>query len=400
MFRVVFCLLIVLSPMLSHAKQKICLNMIVKNESEVIQRCLDSVKPYIDYWVIVDTGSSDGTQKIIKKHMKGIPGKLYERPWKNWGETRTEALKLAQEKGTGDYILFMDADDILEFQGTDEKTKGFGPLTEDIYTMWRGSASFSYLKPQLAKRNLPLKWVGVTHEYLDCNIPHSIANLDTVKYVTLDGGATWKDLKAKFLKNVDLLEAGIKKEPDNARYAFYLAESYRDAGEKGKALEWYQRRIKMGGWAEELFCSYLQTGHMLNDLGLPASVVAEAYKMALFYRPHRAEPTYFLADLYLNQYRHQEAYDLIKEHEQIPQPLNKDSLFNLDWITDYGFKFQLSICAYYIGRFEEAIVLCDELLKNPALPANWRKQTEANKQFHLAKLLERKKNPDAATAKK
>src|ERR1700733_3920461 len=51
-------------------KQKICLNMIVKDESRIIKRCLDSVKPFIDYWVIVDTGSKDGTQKIIKKHMK------------------------------------------------------------------------------------------------------------------------------------------------------------------------------------------------------------------------------------------------------------------------------------------------------------------------------------------
>src|SRR5580704_1601575 len=56
----------------------ICLNMIVKNESRVIQRCLDSVKHIIDYWVIVDTGSTDGTQNVIKDFMKDIPGDLYE----------------------------------------------------------------------------------------------------------------------------------------------------------------------------------------------------------------------------------------------------------------------------------------------------------------------------------
>jgi cellulose synthase/poly-beta-1,6-N-acetylglucosamine synthase-like glycosyltransferase len=88
------------------AKQTICLNMIVKDEKDVIQRCLDSVIPVIDYWVIVDTGSTDGTQEIIKNHMKNIPGELFERPWKNWGATRTEALRLAQEHGQGDYLLF------------------------------------------------------------------------------------------------------------------------------------------------------------------------------------------------------------------------------------------------------------------------------------------------------
>ena len=76
--------------------------MIVKNEKDVIVRCLESVKPVIDYWVIVDTGSTDGTQKIIKKELKDIPGELYERPWKNFGENRSEAFNLA--KGKGDFI--------------------------------------------------------------------------------------------------------------------------------------------------------------------------------------------------------------------------------------------------------------------------------------------------------
>ena len=62
----------------------LCLNMIVKNESHVIKRCLDSVKPIIDYWVIFDTGSTDGTQRIIQEVLKDIPGQLHERPWVNF----------------------------------------------------------------------------------------------------------------------------------------------------------------------------------------------------------------------------------------------------------------------------------------------------------------------------
>lgn len=62
-------------------KPTICLNMIVKNESAIIEKCLASAKPFIDYWVIVDTGSNDGTQQIIQKFMKDIPGELHEKPW-------------------------------------------------------------------------------------------------------------------------------------------------------------------------------------------------------------------------------------------------------------------------------------------------------------------------------
>ena len=74
----------------------ICLNMIIKNEAPVIRRCLDSVKPFIDSWVIVDTGSSDDTQQIVRDTMAGLPGELHERPWKNFGHNRNEALELAR----------------------------------------------------------------------------------------------------------------------------------------------------------------------------------------------------------------------------------------------------------------------------------------------------------------
>ena len=77
-------------------RSSLCLNMIVKNEAHVIRRCLDSVRPFIDRWVIVDTGSTDGTQEIIRTHMRDLPGELHERPWRDFGTNRSEALALAR----------------------------------------------------------------------------------------------------------------------------------------------------------------------------------------------------------------------------------------------------------------------------------------------------------------
>ena len=146
----------------------------------------------------------------------------------------------------------MDADDVLKF----DKDIVFPELTKDLYNMWRGIEGFTYIKPQLVKAKLPWKWVGVTHEYLGCDKAYSSDTLTSVKYVSCDGGASSKD-PLKFLRNVKLLKEGLEQEPNNERYVFYLAESYRDAGE-GQALEWYQKRIDMGGWAEEVFWSKLQ----------------------------------------------------------------------------------------------------------------------------------------------
>lgn len=375
----IFCLL--LCALWVWGNQTLCLNMIVKNEAPIICRCLDSVKDLIDYWVIVDTGSTDGTQDVIREHMKGIPGELHERPWKNWGATRSEAFELA--KGKGDYILFMDADDILEFE------EGFelGELTKDLYTMWRGNNSFSYLKPQIAKGDLPWKWVGVTHEYLACDQTYSEEIFEGVHYTTIDDGATRKSGVEKFLKNVKLLEEGLKEEPDNSRYMFYLAESYRDCAEKGKALEWYQKRVARGGWDEEVFCSKLQIGHCLRDLGLPANIVIEAYKDAFGFRPHRIEPIYYMAEVYNRQKNYAKAYEILKIADFLPNPEKKDVLFNEDWIRKYGILFQLSICAYYVDHYEEALKACDQLLAVDELPDDWRKLAEANRKFPLEKMV-------------
>lgn len=368
------------TPEFQEKRQKICLNMIVKDESDVIRRCLNSVMPIIDYWVIVDTGSTDGTQKIIKKHLKNIPGELYERPWRNFEANRNEALALA--KGKGDYILFMDADDILEF----ENEPHIPFLTQDLYTMWRGTKDFSYIKTQIVKGDMPWKWVGVTHEYLDCERPYTTDHLQKVKYITSQEGASAKDPKKKFMKNVALLEDGLKKEPFNNRYAFYLAESYRDAGEKGKALECYQKRIAMGGWDEEIFWSKFMVGQLLSELELPPAVVIESLLQAHAYRPHRAEPIYYLVTLLNNQGNYAKAYEILKAREYIPKPNKKDFLFNMDWIEEYGLLFQLSICSYYVGHFQESLEACDKLLTIPHLPNSWREQTKINRTYSVARL--------------
>ena len=76
----------------------VCLNMIVKNEASVIRRCLASVRPIIDHWVIVDTGSTDGTQSIIREYLRDVPGELHERPWRDFASNRSEALQLARDR--------------------------------------------------------------------------------------------------------------------------------------------------------------------------------------------------------------------------------------------------------------------------------------------------------------
>lgn len=137
----------------------ICLNMIVKNETRVILRCLDSVLPYIQAWAILDTGSTDGTQDLIRQHLGHLPGMLSEAPWTNFGETRTQALQCVGD--LADYILIMDADDIFQCPAG----FAFPPLTADAYSLeLLAGGTCSFRRTCLVKAGLPWHYVGVLHE--------------------------------------------------------------------------------------------------------------------------------------------------------------------------------------------------------------------------------------------
>ncbi len=360
-------------------KKTVCLNMIVKNETKVIKRCLSSVKPFIDYWVIVDTGSTDGTQQMIKQFMKDMPGELYERAWINFAHNRNEALELAKNKG--DYILFIDADEVLAI---DEDFK-MPALDKDFYYIMTDYSGMIYARIQLIQSSLDWKWIGVVHETLDSTLANTNGVLDGIRNIVHTDGARSEDPK-KYQKDAEVLEMALKEEPDNSRYIFYLAQSYKDAGACAKALENYEKRVKMGGWDQEVFWSMLQVGLMQDALNMAPEIVMKSLYHAYHYRPTRAEPLYHLA----NYYRQKENYALGYLIATIGQniPLSKDILFVDKWIYDYGLLLELSICAYWIGKYEECYQISQKLLNNTQLPLNVRACVEKNLSFAQTKLIE------------
>ena len=364
-------------------KKKICLNMIVKNEKPVITRCLASVKPIIDYWVIVDTGSTDGTQDVIREFMKDVPGELYERPWKNFEHNRNEALELA--KGKGDYFFIMDADDHLEF----DPAFKLPAMNAGSYRMWIKYGGTTYQRHQVISASLPWKWIGVLHEVLNCDAQYSSEMMEGVTIVVGTDGARSRDPQ-KYAKDAAVLEEALQKEPENTRYMFYLAQSYRDAGMYEKSIEWYLKRIAKGGWDEEVYWSMIQIGIMEQVLNRPDDVVLDSFLNAYRRRPHRPEAVMHLAEIYRKQNRYDMAYTLIKLWQIMPKPPAPDVLFVQQWMYDYGLLFEFSISSYYVGQYQESLNACDKLLSMKDLPQGLRDQTVINRQFPLKKLEEQK----------
>jgi glycosyltransferase involved in cell wall biosynthesis len=380
MFRALILTLLLFLPLSAEEKRAtVCLNMIVKNEAQVIKRSLASVKPIIDYWVIVDTGSTDGTQEIIKEFMKDIPGELRESPWQNFEYNRNEAMEFGRSKA--DYLLIMDADDFLELPAGYK----LPPLTADAYQIEIHYGGMTYSRDQLIKTSKPWKWCGVVHEVLTCNGPHTRERLENVRYLITQDGARSKDPK-KYYKDAALLEDALKKDPTSTRYTFYLAQSYRDAGEKEKSLEWYEKRIAMGGWDEEVYWSMIQVGLLQKGLNMPKETIYSTFERAYRYRPHRPESVYYLSEMLNQDKKFDIAYALIRGKEFIKKPAGKDVLFTQDWMEHYGIPFQQSIAAYYVGQYQESLDLCDKLLAMRDFP--WIDSVKFNREFPVARLKE------------
>jgi glycosyltransferase involved in cell wall biosynthesis len=361
--------------------RNICLCMIVKNEKPVITRCLKSVLPIIDYWVIVDTGSTDGTQDVIKNFMaeNNVKGNLYESPWVDFSHNRNEAMQLAKDKA--DYLLFIDADEYLVF----EPDFQLPLLDRDYYYYYMRHETMQYGRMGLVSTKKDFKYAGVLHEALvpppgaTSGVLHKVHNIFTSE------GARSKD-PLKYQKDAALFEKELQKDPFNTRNVFYLAASYRDAGMKEDAIRNYERRVAMGGWEEEVFYSLYQIALLQEELGKDADTVIKSFNRAFQFRKSRVEPLYHIVQMLRQQSKFDIAYELSKIAASIPLP--QDVLFVHQWMYEYGALLERSACAYWQGNYEECKSISLSLLQNKNLPPHIRATVESNLSWANAKLVE------------
>ncbi|MFF5976434.1 glycosyltransferase [Streptomyces sp. NPDC012769] len=353
-------------------KPSLCLCMIVKNEARVIERCLASVHPLIDTWVISDTGSTDGTQELIRGALAGVPGELTEDRWVDFGHNRS--LNLARARGRADYLLLLDADHVLRQDGP------LPALTADAYLL-RHAGTLEYRIKRLVRGDLPWRYEGVTHEYLTVDRDHTQENLDAL---VIDDRADGGSRHDKFERDARLLTADLDRDPDNPRTVFYLAQTLRDLGRAGEAAALYERRAAMGGWGEEVYYSLLQAGVLAAEAGDWATG-QDSLVRAWEARPQRLEACYELVSRLRRMNRHHAAHAIVSAVLDRDPPA-EDLLFLQPWVYRWGLLFEYSITAYWVGDHEASLAACDRLLGLPDLPALYREQTRANREFAVAKL--------------
>lgn len=276
----------------------VSLSIIVKNEANVIERMLNSVYPVLDYYVVVDTGSTDGTQDIIRNFFaeKGIPGEVIDHEWKNFEDARNTALNAV--KGKADFGFWIDADEQLIIH------PGFNiQLFKHNLSQFDGGnvqisyGTQNYYRMQFFSTKKPWRWYGPVHEVLVCDEENPRIGLtEGIEILVTADGNSWTsetqqqkyEGHAKIL--LDYVENDPKKDP---RWVFYLAQSYRDAitpENQKKSLEWYQKRSEMtDGFWEEIYFSKLMVASLKANLQYPIEEVISDYLKCGKANIHRIE---------------------------------------------------------------------------------------------------------------
>ncbi|WP_226584066.1 glycosyltransferase [Halobacillus litoralis] len=328
----------------------ISLCMIVKNEEEVLAECLKSVKEICDEIIIVDTGSTDNTKKIASKFTEKILD--FE-----WIDDFSAARNYSFSQATMDFILWLDADDILH-PDEQKKFKNLKVSLDDSvdavsmkYIVSRdeyGNTSFHYRRNRIVKRSNHFKWIGAVHEYLEVrgNILSSDISIEHKK-------DSKKTSTSTIGRNLRIYESRMMNGEDfTPRDLFYYANELRDHGQYHKAVNYYNEfLLGKKGWVEDNISACIYSADCHEKLGEKDKEI-EALLKTLRYDAPRPEPCCRIGDHFLS-YR---SYQTAVFWYNLAFSIKKDTGgFQHEVFSTWYPHLQLCVCHWELGNVQKSI---------------------------------------------
>lgn len=330
----------------------ISLCMIVKNEEEVLGRCLSSVAGLVEEIIIVDTGSSDKTRQIAAEYQ----ARIADFPWiDDFAAARNYAFSLA----TQDYILWLDADDVLPESERAEflRLKQTLPACIDMVVMnyhtafdASGRATFSFPRERLVRRGAGLKWQGAVHETIPF-VPMRMNSDIAIEHHKLHCQDPDRNLR--------ILEKERAKGPLNVRQQYYYARELADHRRYAEAAEAYETFLdNPEGWAENKIDACQGLYRCLRQLKQPVKAF-QSLTRAFLYAPPRSETACALGSYFFEFQDYVSAVFWYRLALELPMPWMTGGFINPDC---YGYIPWIQLCC------------CYDKLKD------WKKAWEANEQ--------------------
>lgn len=361
--------------------------MILKDEEATIAKTLGTVLPYIDRWLILDTGSTDRTPEIVKQTLASKPGALHEAPFVDFSTSRNHALELCGDDT--EFILWLDADDELvggqELRAFLQKEMSArGPDREAYYV--RVDTGIRFDSARVFRSRAKWRFKGAVHEVL-CHperqppshrVPHTL--------IRHSSGVSAERTKKRWERDILLLSRALEQNPGDTRSAFYLAQSYVWLDRKNEAKAALLKRISMGGWYEEVYQCRMQLAAIAQAEGSPFAYVLELYLDAFRTSPHRAEPLHAIAYHYNAQREHALCLLFARRGIELPLP-TQDRLFIDEEVYKWKLFDLVGSSAYWVGEFELGEEAARKALRHRPQDA----RLAANVEYYLARKRKLKK---------
>lgn len=354
---------------------KLVLTQIMKDESKVAYRMLNSIKHIVDALCIVDTGSTDGSIELVKKwgEENNIETFVFERPFDDFEKSRNFSIQKAKEiflnrnDGNDWYGFWLDFDEQIVVSPKFDKNS----LNKDLYMFNTFINSMKYTRNECFRLSKPMRFYGPVHEFIVCddkNITSGLAENIHVS-VSMDGASWQGDISKKYLSHAHKLEAYISESREDPRWIFYTAQSYHDSASikdnkmeneerLRRSMHYYKERTtRTDGYPEEVYYSQYRVGTIMRILEEPWSLTHHELMKAYSIDPVRGESIKVIIDYYLQMQEWHMAYMYSKFakvnfHGKNPYP---NRLLFVDEAT-YVWKFAEAHAAacYYTGRLQEA----------------------------------------------
>ena len=233
---------------------ELSLCMIVKNEEERLARCLSGVQGAVDEIIIVDTGSTDGTKRVAGQ----FTGRVYDYAW---DDDFSAARNASLDRATKPFILWLDADDVVERSEKEKLMALKNRLTADVDAVMTpyhtgigqdGRPTLIYERERIVRRDAGFVFSGVVHEAM--RVSGNVLHEDIV--IRHERG----DKPPQGRRNLDIYEKWMARgRRMTARDSYYYAREWMDWGDPGMAERAFAQFLAMpDGWIENRIDAYIQ----------------------------------------------------------------------------------------------------------------------------------------------
>jgi glycosyltransferase involved in cell wall biosynthesis len=363
---------------------KIVLTQIMKNESHVAERMLNSIKNFVDGVVVVDTGSTDNSIEIVENWGKenNIETYVVSRAFDNFENSRNFSIDTAREKflskndGNTYYGMWLDFDEQLVVHPNFNKEK----CDKDLYMFNTSIGAMKYTRNEFYRLDKEFKFYGPVHEFIIYSGKDQVTSglMEGVEVlVKMDGGSWKSDISEKYKGHAVILEDYINRINRDPRWIFYTAQSYHDSASVPnnreeneerwrRAMKYYKERVdRLDGYEEERYYSQLRIGSIMKMMEFPWEQTHQSLLKAYSMDPLRAESIKLIVDHYLSIGEWNMAYmysKFLKVNFFNKNPYPQRLLFIDESLYTWKILESHAAACFYCGKADESKANYQELL--------------------------------------